>query len=58
MVMVINIGTKGTIDGNALTLPTGVTLNTMVGDKTLGDVLEGIGFHVDTSTVEHTDFDN
>ena len=54
----INIGTKGTIDGNLLELPTGVTLNTVVGNKTLTDILEDLGLHVDTSAVEHTKFDN
>lgn len=54
----INIGTKGTIDGNMLVLPSGVTLATVVGNKTVQDILEGIGFHVDTSSVENTKFDN
>ena len=50
--------TKGTIDGNQLSLPATVTLNTDVGTKSLKDVLEAIGFHIDTSSVEHTKFDN
>lgn len=54
----INIGTKGTIDGNKLTLPAGVTLNTIVGSKNYRDILEGLGFHVDISATEHTTFDN
>jgi hypothetical protein len=56
----INIGTKGTIDGNLLVLPAGITLNSVPvdGTKTLRDILEGIGFHVDTSTVDNTKFDN
>ena len=54
----INIGTKGTIIGLALVLPAGVTLLTTVGNKTLKDVLEGLGFHVDTSTVENTKLEN
>lgn len=54
----INYGTKGTIDGNLLTLPSGVTLETIVGAKTLRDILESIGLHVDTSSVELTNFDN
>jgi hypothetical protein len=53
-----NICTKGTIDGNLLTLPSGVTLETVVGNKELRDVLESLGLHVDTSTVENTKFDN
>ena len=54
----INVATKGTVDGNLLTLPGGVTLDTVVGNKTVKDILEGIGFHIDTSAVEHTKFDN
>lgn len=50
--------TKGTIDGNYLVLPATVTLDTTVGNKSLRDILEGIGLHVDTSSVEHTKFDN
>lgn len=56
----VNICTKGTIDGNKLVLPATVTLNTVPtdGTKTLRDILEGIGLHVDTSSVEMTKFDN
>lgn len=54
----INYGTKGTIDGNMLILPAGVTLETVVGAKTLRDILESLGLHVDTSSVELTNFDN
>lgn len=54
----IDVCTKGTIDGNQLTLPSGVTLNTTVGTKVLKDVLESLGLHIDTSSVEHTAFDN
>ncbi|HMI01624.1 MAG TPA: hypothetical protein VK541_04035 [Pedobacter sp.] len=54
----MNYGTKGTIDGNSLVLPAGVTLDTIVGAKTLRDVIESLGLHVDTSTVDHTKFDN
>lgn len=54
----MNIGTKGTVDGNFLILPATVTLNTVVGEKTLNDVLEGLGFHVDTSSVENTKIEN
>ena len=50
--------TKGTINGNLLTLPATVTLNSTVGSKSLKDVLEGIGFHVETNIVENTNFDN
>lgn len=56
--LAINYGSKGTIDGNRLTLPAGVTLDTAVGAKTLRDKLEDLGLHVDTSTVEQTKFDN
>lgn len=54
----INICTKGTIDGTALSLPENVTLETAVGNKTLSDVLEGLGFHIDTSTIENTKIEN
>ncbi len=50
----INICTKGTIDGNFLTLPSGVTLDTVVGAKILRDIIESLGIHVDTSSVEQT----
>lgn len=50
----VNICTKGTIDGTLLVLPATVTLNTAVGNKTLTDVLEDLGLHVDTSAVENT----
>lgn len=56
--VVTSYATKGTIDGNKLVLPDTVTLNTDVGTKSLRDVLEAIGFHIDTSSVEHTKFDN
>lgn len=55
--LTISYGTDGTISSNFLVLPSGVTLDTVVGNKTLADVLEGIGFHLESS-VEHTKFDN
>ena len=56
----INICTKGTVDGNLLIMPSGVTLNTVPTDatKTVRDFLEAIDLHVDTSSVEMTKFDN
>lgn len=54
----INFGVKGGIDATQLVLPSGVTLDTVVGSKTLKDVLEAIGFHLDNSTVENTKYDN
>lgn len=54
----INIGVKGTIDGQKLTLPSGLLLNTIVGNKNFRDILETVGFHVDTDSTEHTNFDN
>lgn len=51
--LTISFATKGTILSNALVFPNGVTLDTLVGNKTLRDVLEGIGFHLE-SAVEHT----
>jgi hypothetical protein len=53
----INVCTKGTIDSQYLSLPSGVTLDTTVGNKKLRDVLEAIGFHFEVG-VEHTKFDN
>ncbi|MFN0254500.1 hypothetical protein [Pedobacter ureilyticus] len=56
----VNVCTKGGIDGNMLILPATVTLNTVPTDaaKTVRDILEGIGLHIDTSSVEMTKFDN
>ena len=54
----INYCSKGTIDGTMLILPATVTLNTVVGNKTLRDVLESLGLHVDTSAVDNTKYDN
>lgn len=54
----INIGTKGTVEITALVLPDGVTLSTTVGNKSLRDVLEALGFHLNEGAVEMTDFDN
>lgn len=53
----INFCTKGTIMTNHLVLPAGVTLDTMVGNKSLRDLLESIGFHLEFA-VENTKFDN
>ncbi len=50
----ISLGTKGGIDGGKLTLPSGVTLDTVVGNKTLRDILEAIGFHIGAASVEQT----
>ncbi|QHJ82250.1 MAG: hypothetical protein [Caudoviricetes sp.] len=55
---IINICTKGTIDGTLLKLPATITLQTVVGDKLLTDVLEDLGLHVDTSAKQNTKFDN
>ena len=52
----VNIGTKGTIDETGLVLPATVTLATMVGNKSLRMVLEGLGFHMEP-TIEHTEFE-
>lgn len=54
----INVCTKGTIEGIHLALPVGVTLNTTVGKKSLKDVLEGLGFHIEANALENTKFDN
>lgn len=54
----INIVVSGTVDGNQLTFPATVTLDTVVGNKVLKDVLDNLGLHVDQSSVENTKFDN
>lgn len=56
----INYCSKGTIDGTKLSLPATVTLNTVPADsnKTVRDILEDLGLHVDISATEHTKFDN
>lgn len=54
----INIISSGGVDGNLLVLPAGVTLDTVVGNKVLKDVLNVIGIDVDFSTTELTKFDN
>lgn len=54
----INIATKGTIEAIHLALPVGVTLQTTVGNKSLRDVLEGLGFHIEVNALENTKFDN
>lgn len=54
----VNFGIGGEIDGTELALPSGVTLNTVVGNKTLKDVLNAVGFVVRDNVVENTNFDN
>ena len=54
----MNIGTKGTIETTALVLPATVTLDTAVGNKSLRDVLEALGFHLNEGAVEMTEIDN
>lgn len=54
----ISLVKSGTIDGNFITLPDGVTWNTVIGNKALKDVFNGLGFTIDQSTVDNTKFDN
>ena len=54
----VNMAIGGEIDGTELVLPSGVTLNTVVGNKTLKDVLNAVGFVVRDNVVENTNFDN
>lgn len=54
----MNICTKGSIEPTMLVLPDGVTLSTTVGNKSLKDVLESLGFHIGEGAVEMTEFDN
>lgn len=53
----INYDTQGTIDSGLLVFPATVTLDTVVGSKSLKDILTGIGFDPKAVT-ELTDFDN
>ncbi len=48
---------SGVVNKNLLVLPEEVTLNTLVDGKTVGDLLEGLGFDLEGS-VENTKFDN
>ena len=43
--------TKGTVIENNLTLPATVTLDTIVGDVTLRDRLEDLGFHLEFAAI-------
>lgn len=52
-----NICLSGDIDAGLLTLPEGVTLNTVVGNKILKDILTGLGF-VLFNVTENSNFDN
>ena len=52
----LNICTKGTVESMYLVFPSGVSLTTVVGNKTLRDVLESLGLHLTEGTVEMTDF--
>lgn len=49
---------NGVIDGTMTILPLNTTFDTIVGNKVFKDVLNGLGFKIDQSTVEHTKFDN
>jgi S-layer protein len=53
----ISCCTGGSVESTFLVMPAGVTLATIVGNKTFQDVLEGIGFHLITG-VSNTKFDN
>lgn len=53
----ISYATKGTVAEGLIIFPGGVTLNSLVGNKTLRDILEDIGFHLEAS-IDNTKFDN
>ncbi|AGF91654.1 structural protein [Cellulophaga phage phi47:1] len=53
----VHFAHKGELDGNLLVLPEASTLNTLVGDRTLKDVLTGLGFIV-SNVAEDSKFDN
>jgi hypothetical protein len=52
-----NLCISGDIDASLLSLPATVTLNTVVGDKLLKDVLTDLGFVLNNVT-ENSNFDN
>lgn len=54
----VMVCTSGTVDGNLLVFSDGITLKTTVDNKSLLDVIQGLGITVDTTGVEHTKFDN
>jgi hypothetical protein len=54
----ISVVKSGVIDANYILLPPNTTFDTVVGSKTLQDVLNGIGFTMDRSGVDNTKFDN
>jgi hypothetical protein len=54
----LNVCTKGTVEPLYLKFPAGVTLDTAVGNKTLFDVIESLGIHLQQGTVEMTEYDN
>lgn len=53
----INFSYQGEVDGAELVLPGVATLNTLVGDRTLKDVLTGLGIIV-LNVTDHSKFDN
>lgn len=52
-----NVCISGDIDSSLIDLPTGITLQTKVGNKCLKDVLTGLGFVLKNVT-ENSKFDN
>ena len=54
----INIVVAGTVDGTQLTPPATTTLDTVQGGKSLEDIINAVGLHIDRSAVEQTKFDN
>lgn len=54
----ISVVINGVIDATMLQMPSTVTLETTVGNKAFKDILNGLGFKMDQSTVENTKFDN
>lgn len=54
----ISYCTEGGFDANLIVLPAGVTLDTVVGNKVLRDVIGALGIDLDSTTVENQFFDN
>lgn len=53
----VNYAICGDVDAGLLLLPAGVTINTVVGNKTLKDILTDLGFVLNNVT-ENSNFDN
>lgn len=53
----INFATEGDVDGAYIVFPEASTLATLVGDRSLKDLLTSLGFHI-LNVTENSKFDN